>query len=41
MRGKRKIVVDLINSNNINNQRLVEYLTEKYKERRAHNNDNL
>ena len=38
MRGKpRKITVRLIEQEYINNQRLVEYLARKYKERGIHN----
>ena len=33
MRNKRKVVVNLIETNKINNARLVEYLANKYKER--------
>lgn len=33
MRGKRKVVVKLIESEKISNARLVEYLANKYKER--------
>lgn len=33
MRNKRKVTVKLIEQEYINNQRLVEYLANKYKER--------
>ncbi len=33
MRGKRKVVTSLIESREVNNARLVEYLTNKYKEK--------
>ena len=38
MRGnKRKVTVELIEKESIYNQRLVEYLANKYRERRAAN----
>lgn len=41
MRGQhRKITVELIEKEYINNHRLVEYLANKYKERKC-NNENL
>lgn len=33
MRNERKVVVKLVHSEKIHNQRLVEYLANKYKER--------
>lgn len=37
MRQKRKVVVKLIEQEYINNHRLVEYLAQKYKDRRKEN----
>lgn len=37
MRNRRKITVKLIEQEQINNHRLVEYLAEKYKERKMNN----
>lgn len=33
MRNKRKVIVNMIDSGNVNNARLVEYLANKFKER--------
>lgn len=33
MRSKRTVVVKLVNSEKLHNQRLIEYLANKYKER--------
>lgn len=38
MRNKRKVVVKLIEKEYVSNQRLVEYLAAKYKEREVKNN---
>lgn len=37
MRNKRKTIVSLIETDRINNTRLIEYLAEKFKERGAGN----
>lgn len=33
MRNKRKIVLNLVDNGKVNNQRLVEYFADKFKER--------
>ena len=39
MRNKRKIVVELVDTGKVNNERLIEYLANKFKERRYKNED--
>lgn len=40
MRGRpRKVIVELIEKENINNKRLVEYLANKYREKGLKNGD--
>ena len=40
MRTKRKVVLNFIESGDINNARLIEYLANKYKERGIENEGN-
>ena len=40
MRNKRKIVVELVDTGKVNNERLIEYLTNKVKERGLNNECN-
>lgn len=39
MRNKRKIVVELVDTGKVNNERLIEYLANRVKERRCNNED--
>lgn len=37
MRNRRRVIINLVETNNVNNARLIEYLANKFKERGIEN----